>query len=123
MNKTIVIENGIVYEETITESYNERIYKDREIKLTPDLVITQSSTSVEITGIIYKENYDGTPQLIELPISLFVNDPVNTVELSPIDGIVEVNLVFENMTIEEIETIQFKENNLIFEVFNPNEGA
>jgi hypothetical protein len=118
-----IVENGVIYEISTSETYEEKVYKCNEYNLVTDLSISQTNTNVEITGIIYKEKYDNTPEPIESPISLFVNDVVNTVEITPVDGIVEVNLIFENMTIEEIETIQFKESNLIFGAFNPNEGV
>lgn len=105
------IENGIVYRIDEGETYWSKIFYDYEHKLVTEITAIQEGINVRIEGFVYKQKYDSTLIEITNNINLVIGDnPLNTVELIPtLEGLIEINLVFENTMLESMPEFSFSD--------------
>lgn len=107
----IEVEKGIVYRVDEGENYRCKVFHEYEHKLLTELMAIQEGVNVRIEGFVYKQKYDGSLITITSNIRLTIGgNPLNAVELVPTtDGLIEVNLVFENTTLENIPELSFSD--------------
>lgn len=103
------IENGIVYRIYEGENYCSKVFHDYENKLITELEARQDGESVVVEGILYKQKYDSTLIPISNNVTLVIGEnPLNVIELVPIsEGLIEVKLIFENTTLDNLQTLSF----------------
>lgn len=107
-----VVENGIVYRIDEGENYRSKVFHDYENKLISELEARQDGERVVVEGVLYKQKYDSTLVAITENVNLVIGEnPLNTVELTPTpEGFIEINLVFENTTLESVQTLSFSDS-------------
>ncbi|KOP82018.1 hypothetical protein AMS60_05685 [Bacillus sp. FJAT-21945] len=105
------IDNGVVYQIDEGNNYRSRIFHDYEYKLVTELEAKQVDTNVIVEGMVYKEKYDKSPIAITDNVQLTIGgNPLNIVELKPAsNGLIVVNLVLENTTLENVPELSFSD--------------